>query len=115
VSKIKILSPSKSLFLTASLEIAILSWNLFFFDNCPDVKSFAKNYFSINFNFDYINQEGNIANYIPSFIVKLSDQRIFIIETKGVEDLDVPLKMERLATGSNTTAPVANSAWKFLR
>jgi type III restriction enzyme len=68
-----------------------------FLDSCPDVISFVKNYFSINFKLDYVNHEGNIANYIPDFIVKLSDQRIFIIETKGLEDLDVSLKMERLA------------------
>ena len=29
-------------------------------------------------------------------MIKLSDKRIFIAETKGREDLDVPLKMERL-------------------
>ena len=35
---------------------------------------------------------------VPSqvFLVKLSDGRIFIVEIKGPEDLDVPLKMERL-------------------
>ncbi len=32
----------------------------------------------------------------PDFIVKKSDKEIFIIETKGQEDLDVPLKMNRL-------------------
>ncbi len=30
------------------------------------------------------------------FLVKLSDGSIFIVETKGLEDLDVPLKMDRL-------------------
>ena len=30
------------------------------------------------------------------FIVKLTDGRVVIVETKGQEDLDVPLKMERL-------------------
>jgi hypothetical protein len=29
-------------------------------------------------------------------LVKLADKRIVIVETKGLEDLDVPLKMERL-------------------
>ena len=32
----------------------------------------------------------------PDFVVKASDKKIFIIETKGREDLDVPLKMHRL-------------------
>ena len=30
------------------------------------------------------------------FLVKLSDKKTVIVETKGLEDLDVPLKMERL-------------------
>ena len=40
--------------------------------------------------------DGAIANYIPDFIVKRNDAEIWIVETKGREDLDVPLKMERL-------------------
>jgi type III restriction enzyme len=66
-------------------------------DRCPDVVSYAKNYISIGFKLDYVNSEGNISNYYPDFFVKLSDKRIFIVETKGLEDLDVPLKMRRLA------------------
>ena len=31
-----------------------------------------------------------------NFLVKLSDQGIFVVETKGQEDVDVALKMERL-------------------
>jgi type III restriction enzyme len=67
-----------------------------FLDNCADVVSYAKNYFAVNFKLDYINADGNISNYYPDFIVKLIDKRIIIVETKGLEDLDVPLKMERL-------------------
>ena len=33
---------------------------------------------------------------IPIFLVKLKDGRLVIVETKGQEDLDVPLKMARL-------------------
>ncbi len=43
-----------------------------------------------------MNAAGDISNYYPDFLVKLSDKRIFIVETKGLEDLDVPLKMQRL-------------------
>jgi len=42
------------------------------------------------------NADGDISNYYPDFLVKLSAKRIFIVETKGQEDLDVPLKMQRL-------------------
>ncbi|MCD6453331.1 MAG: hypothetical protein J7K77_03490 [Dehalococcoidales bacterium] len=43
-----------------------------------------------------MNTDGNISDYYPDFFVKLSDKQIYIVETKGQEDLDVPLKMQRL-------------------
>jgi len=67
-----------------------------FLENCEDVVSYAKNFSRVNFSIDYINADGNISNYHPDFFVKVSEKEIFITETKGLEDLDVPLKMERL-------------------
>ena len=67
-----------------------------FLEDCDDVVSYAKNYLAVHFKLDYVNADGDISNYYPDFMVKLSDKRIVIVETKGQEDLDVPLKMERL-------------------
>ncbi len=67
-----------------------------FLESCDDVISFSKNYFAVNFRIDYVNAKGDISNYYPDFIVKSSGNEIYIVETKGLEDLDVPLKMERL-------------------
>ena len=68
-----------------------------FLENCPDVVSYAKNYFSVHFKLDYINADGDISNYYPDFLVKLIDGRVIVVETKGREDLDVPRKMQRLS------------------
>ena len=67
-----------------------------FLEKCPDVVSYAKNYFALNFKIDYVDATGNIANYYPDFIVKLSEKEVYVIETKGLEDLDDPLKVKRL-------------------
>lgn len=67
-----------------------------FLEDCSDVASYAKNYLAVHFKLDYVNADGDISNYYPDFMVKLSDKRIVIVETKGQEDLDVPLKMARL-------------------
>ncbi len=67
-----------------------------FLEDCDDVVSYAKNYLAVHFKLDYVNADGDISNYYPDFLVKLSAGRIFIVETKGLEDLDVPLKMRRL-------------------
>lgn len=67
-----------------------------FLESCGDVISYAKNYPSVHFKLDYVNADGNISNYYPDFLVKLYDGQIVVVETKGLADLDVPLKMQRL-------------------
>jgi len=67
-----------------------------FLEDCPDVLSYAKNYLAVHFKLDYVTADGGISNYYPDFLVKVSDREVFIVETKGLEDLDVPLKMRRL-------------------
>jgi type III restriction enzyme len=67
-----------------------------FLDDCPDVESFAKNYLAVHFRLDYVNADGDISNYYPDFMVKVSAQKMVIVETKGEEDLDDALKLERL-------------------
>lgn len=67
-----------------------------FLEKCSDVISYAKNYLAVNFKLDYVNADGDISNYYPDFIVKLPGNNVVIVETKGQEDLDVPLKMARL-------------------
>ena len=67
-----------------------------FLEDCTDVVSYGKNYFAVHFKLDYVNADGDISNYYPDFFVKLSAKEIFIVETKGQADLDVPLKTRRL-------------------
>jgi len=67
-----------------------------FLEDCDDIISYAKNYLAVHFKLDYVNADGDISNYYPDFMVKKSDSETFIVETKGLEDLDVPLKMQRL-------------------
>jgi type III restriction enzyme len=45
---------------------------------------------------NYVKANGDISNYYPDFVVKVSDIEVYIVETKGQEGLDVPQKMERL-------------------
>jgi type III restriction enzyme len=67
-----------------------------FLERCDDIISFAKNYYEVHFKLDYKNADGSIAYYYPDFFVKQDDKTIYVIETKGREDLDDPLKIERL-------------------
>lgn len=67
-----------------------------FLERSDDIISFAKNYLEIHFKIDYRNADGSISYYYPDFFVKTSDKEVYIIETKGREDLDDPLKIARL-------------------
>jgi type III restriction enzyme len=66
-----------------------------FLDDASDVKSFAKNYLAVGFRIDCVRADGDLSNYIPDFIVKTGDG-VWIVETKGRVELDLPQKMNRL-------------------
>lgn len=67
-----------------------------FLEDCNDVVAYAKNYLAVHFKLDYVKANGDISNYYPDFLVKLTDGRIVVVETKGQVDEDVPQKMARL-------------------
>ena len=67
-----------------------------YLDECEDVVSFAKLYPQIGMRIDYVDSEGKIRDYYPDFIVKLNNNNVYIVETKGAVDVDVPKKIERL-------------------
>src|SRR5690606_29002264 len=67
-----------------------------FLEDAPDVTSFAKNYLAIGFKVDYVKTDGDLSNYIPDFIIKTPDQTVWIVETKGRAELDLPQKRARL-------------------
>lgn len=67
-----------------------------FIDQATDVQAFAKNTRSVHFYMEYITATGEIAHYYPDFIVRDTGGRIYIVETKGLQDLDVVPKWKRL-------------------
>jgi type III restriction enzyme len=93
----KYITPQKSLFNRifgdSDLELKFAS----FLDGCDDIISFVKNYYAVHFKIDYIASDGSISNFYPDFIVKYKENDIYIVETKGREDLDDILKIDRLS------------------
>ena len=67
-----------------------------FLEAAPDVKAFTKNYLAIGFKFDYVKANGDLFNYVPDFIARDSNGTVWLIETKGRVELDLPQKMARL-------------------
>jgi len=60
-----------------------------------------------------VKANGELSTYTPDFIVRTKDGLVWIVETKGREELDVPQKMRRLSqwcqdateAGKATAAP----------
>ncbi len=67
-----------------------------FLDEAPDVVAFAKNYLAVGFKIDYVKASGDLSNYVPDFLAKTADGTVWIVETKGREEIDLPQKMARL-------------------
>jgi type III restriction enzyme len=67
-----------------------------FLDDAPDVASFAKNYLAVGFKLDYVRADGDLSNYVPDFFVRDGNGAVYVIETKGREELELPRKMARL-------------------
>lgn len=88
--------PEKSVFNKiigdSQLELEFAS----FLDSCDDIISYVKNYLAVHFKIDFKNSYGEISNYYPDFIIKKDNNEIYIIETKGAENLDDPIKLKRL-------------------
>ena len=96
VKKQECIIPKKSIFNKiigdSSLELTFAK----FLEECDDIICYAKNYFAVGFRVDYVKSDGNIANYHPDFLVKASENDVFIVETKGREELDVTNKKARM-------------------
>jgi len=75
------------------LELAFAA----FLDGADDVQAFGKNYMAVGFKIDYVKANGEMSTYTPDFIVRTQDGGVWIVETKGREELDLPQKMRRLS------------------
>ena len=65
-----------------------------YLENLPDVISCIKNMEYVKI--PYQDSKGYRSNYVPDFFVKLKDDSICIVETKGAEYIDDPLKRSAL-------------------
>ena len=115
------LAPKKSLFSkivgephAGGFELAFAG----FLDAAPDIASFAKNYLAVGFKIDYVKADGDLSNYITDFFVKTTDGTVWIVETKGREERDLPQKMNRLrqwcADATSASQAEGGTAYRFV-
>lgn len=94
----------------SELELAFAKY----LDESPDVEAFAKNMLSVNFKIEYVNSRGEIANYYPDFIIRLNSMKTFIVETKGLEDLETARKWRRLVSWCEDATEINTHGREFL-
>lgn len=91
------------------LEVAVAK----FCDNAQDIAAFAKNAGSQCLRVDYLAQGDRLAFYTPDFFARNLDGNYYLIETKGREDRDVPLKA-KAAIAWCEAASSATTQWQYL-
>lgn len=89
-----------------------------FLEGCEDIVSYAKNYFAVHLKIDYKDANGFIRDFYPDFVVKKSLKELWIVETKGREDLDDIEKIKRLAqwcTDLNKAQSKITVGWLYIK
>jgi len=90
-----------------------------FLDQAHDISKFAKLAETYTkFSIEYINHKGAIAYYYPDFV---AEQRtgekvvMWMIETKGWEQEDVPLKDARAERWCEDASRLTKTTWKYVK
>ena len=86
-----------------------------FLDRCSDTVAYAKNNLFTHFSLDYQSSEGNIRYYYPDFIVRLVSGQTWLIETKGVEDVEVERKDARAKRWCKDVTSLTGAAWSYAK
>jgi len=86
-----------------------------FLDRATDVAAFAKLTLNSRFALEYISTTGALRYYYPDFVVRLDDDTCLVIETKGLEDLDVALKDRRARRWCRDASQLSGRTWSYAK
>ena len=81
-----------------------------FLERAGDVAAFVKNAGPQCLRIDYLGVDSRLAFYVPDFFARTEDGRVFLVETKGREDRDVPRK----ARAAVEWCKSAGAKWEYL-
>jgi type III restriction enzyme len=86
-----------------------------FLQKAEDVQCFAKLPEQFGFAIEYTDSVGNLRYYEPDFVVLTSDGTHYIVETKGLEDTNVPNKDRAARLWCENTTRLVGKPWKYLK
>jgi len=90
-----------------------------FLDQAGDIERFAKLAESYTkFSVEYLNHKGAISTYYPDFVAAQNNDGktvMWLIETKGWEQADVPLKDARAVEWCRDASKLTGTTWRYLK
>ena len=86
-----------------------------FLDRAGDVAGYGKNAPQVRFTLEYQNSQGALRLYYPDFIVRLVNGDHWLVETKGLEDVEVARKDARALQWSRDAASLTGVRWNYLK
>ncbi len=63
----------------------------------------------------YISAAGGLRKYRPDFLVRSSSGAMLVIETKGLETVEVAQKDRRIEQWCRDAAALSGQAWRYLK
>jgi len=77
--------------------------------------AYAKNARQMRFSLDYVSSQGFIRYYYPDFLVRLSHGVHYLVETKGVESVEVAAKDARAKRWAADVSKLTGVEWRYLK
>lgn len=84
-----------------------------FLDGATDVAAFAKLTLNSRFALEYISSTGALRYYYPDFLVRLADDSCLVVETKGMEDIEVAHKDRRARRWCRDATSLSGREWAY--
>jgi len=86
-----------------------------FLDQASDVALFSKLPIQFGFAIPYIDTRRNWRNYYPDFVVVDKDKVSYVVETKGLEDIEVASKDHSAALWAEHATKLTGQEWRYVK
>jgi type III restriction enzyme len=86
-----------------------------FLQDAEDVARFAKLPEQFRFAIEYTDAAGNLRYYEPDFVAVLMDGSHYLIETKGLEDVNVAYKDRAARLWCENATTLTGKTWRYMK
>ncbi len=86
-----------------------------FLNNAKDVKAFSKLPLQFGFSIEYTDSKANLRYYYPDFAVKTEQDEMWLVETKGLESLEVQFKDKAAKLWCENATNLTNQQWRYVK